>query len=115
MLKRGSKLESDVNLIYHKNNWNQWAGVMLQRWGLHVVYTEIAFPYPDFDVPAIGAKKITIEELDNDIVEVVGAPQTVKRPTPALGLENYVKKKQISKMQVVKDTWLKVVRKKKSG
>jgi hypothetical protein len=34
MLERGSKLESDVNLLYHKNNWNQWAGVMLQRWGL---------------------------------------------------------------------------------
>jgi hypothetical protein len=34
MLKRGSRLELDVNLLYHKNNWNHWTGVMLQRWGL---------------------------------------------------------------------------------
>jgi hypothetical protein len=87
-----------VNLLCHKNNWNQWARVMLQRWGLQAVYTEIAFPHPDFDIPAIGAKKISIEELDDNVLEVVGAPQTANKPTPALGLENYVEKKQISKM-----------------
>jgi hypothetical protein len=48
--------------------------------------------YPDFNIPAIGAKKIAIEELDDDIVEVVGAPQSAKKATPALELENYVEK-----------------------
>ena len=83
--------------------------------GLQVVYMEIAFLYPNFDIPAIRAKKIAIEELEDNVVEIVRAPQSAKKPTPALGLENYVEKKQISKMQVVKDMWLKVVRKKKSG
>jgi hypothetical protein len=80
-----------------------------------VVYTEIAYLHPDFDVPGIGAKKIDIVDLDDDDVQVIGTPQGFRKATLAFGLEQHVKKKQISKMQVVKDIWLKVVRKKKQG
>jgi hypothetical protein len=115
IIERGSWLESDVNLLFVKDNWIQWNGVFLQRWALQVVYTKIVYPYPDFDVPEIGAKKIDIVDLDDDDVQVIGTPQGFRKATSALGLEQHVEKKQISKMQVVKDTWLKVVRKKKQG
>jgi hypothetical protein len=115
MIERGSRLEFDVNLLFVKDNWIQWDGVFLQRWALQVVYTEIAYPHPNFDVPEIGTKKIDIVDLDDDDVQVIGILQGFRKATPALGLEQHVEKKQISKMQVVKDTWLIVVRKKKQG
>jgi hypothetical protein len=115
MIERGSRLESNVNLLFVKNIWIQWDGIFLQRWALQVVYTEIAYPHPDFDVPEIGAKKIDIVELDDDDVQVIEVSQSFWKATPALDLEHHIEKKQISKMQVVKDTWLKVVRKKKQG
>jgi hypothetical protein len=37
-----------------------------------VVYIEIAYPHPDFDVSIIGAKKIEISKLEDDKVEIVG-------------------------------------------
>ena len=78
-----------------------------------MVYTEIAYLHHDFNVPRIGAKRIDIAELNDDNVQVIGTSQGFRKATPPLGLEHHVEKKQILKMQVVKDTWLKVVRKKK--
>ena len=114
MMERGSRLETDLNLMFLKENWIEGDGVFLQRWALQVVYTEIAYPHPNFDVPEIGAKKV--EDGDNDDVQVLGRPlQGVQKATPALGLEHHVQKKVINKVQVVKDTWLRVTRKKKQG
>jgi hypothetical protein len=58
-----------------------------------VVYTKIAYPHPDFDVPEIGAKKIDIIDLDDDDVQVIGTPQDLRKATLALGLEQHVEKK----------------------
>ena len=46
MIERGSRLESEVNLLYKKRNWIEGDGIFLQRWTLQVVYTEIAYPAP---------------------------------------------------------------------
>jgi hypothetical protein len=78
---------------------------------LHVIFTEIAFPHPDFDLLIIAPKKPDIYKEDNNSVEIIDASCVRRKPTPALGIEHHVEKKKIEKMQVVKDTWKVVERK----
>jgi hypothetical protein len=71
---------------------------MLQRWALQVLYTEIAFPHPDFDLLIIAPKRPDAYDGDDDEVEIIDALRVRRKPTPALGIEYHIEKKKIDKM-----------------
>jgi hypothetical protein len=72
---------------------------------LHVIFTEIAFPHPDFDLLIIAPKKPDIYKEDNNSVEIIDASCVRRKPTPALEIEQRIEKKNFDKMQAGLSLW----------